>query len=245
MSGRMTLTYDMTFMAIVLSALYEDSTVPAMHRCIPHPVRKHEALYNEYTDYAAAVNIMLTYYKLKDDWEDERKIKSNAFAALIKSAFNKAKSLYPRQALAIETYIAEQKECENLKTESPDIAAGPTGRMLAGIFDYRQDEWSENLRRMGFYLGKYIYIMDAFDDLERDIRKDNYNPFAGVSESPSLENDVRQIEIAYASEAAKAFEALPVLDNADIIRNIIYSGIWSGFNKVCSRRHGTGSEERK
>lgn len=117
--------------------------------------------------------------------------------------------------------------------------------MLAGIFDYRQDEWSGNLRRMGFYLGKYIYIMDAFDDLERDIRKDNYNPFAGVSESPSLEDDVRQIEIAYASEAAKAFEALPVLDNADIIRNIIYSGIWSGFNKVCSRRHGTGSEERK
>lgn len=245
LSGRMTLTYDMTFMAIVLSALYEDSTVPAMHRCIPHPVRKHEALYNEYTDYAAAVNIMLTYYKLKDDWEDERKIKSNAFAALIKSAFNKAKSLYPRQARAIETYIAEQKECENLKTESPDIAAGPTGRMLAQIFDYRQDEWSENLRRMGFYLGKYIYIMDAFDDLERDIRKDNYNPFAVVSESPSLEDDVRQIEIAYASEAAKAFEALPVLDNADIIRNIIYSGIWSGFNKVCSRRHGTGSEERK
>ena len=88
LSGRMTLTYDMTFMAIVLSALYEDSTVPAMHRCIPHPVRKHEALYNEYTDYAAAVNIMLTYYKLKDDWEDERKIKSNAFATLIKSAFN-------------------------------------------------------------------------------------------------------------------------------------------------------------
>ena len=84
-----------------------------------------------------------------------------------------------------------------------------------------------------------------FDEGKSDIRKDNYNPFAGVSESLSLEDDVRQIEIAYASEAAKAFEALPVLDNADIIRNIIYSGIWSGFNKVCSRRHGTGSEERK
>lgn len=243
--GQMTLTYDMTFTAIILSALYEDATAPVMHRCIPHPVKKHEALYNEYTDYAAAVNIMLTYYKLKDDWEDERKLKSNAYAGIIRKAFNKASKRYPRQAEAIRTYISEQRQCEMSHESSPDAAAGPTGRMLAEIFDYRQDEWSAGLRRMGFHLGKYIYLMDAFDDIERDIRKDNYNPLVKDSQDAGFEENVRSMAVAYAAEAARAFESLPVLDNADIIRNIIYSGIWSGFNKVCDRRREAGSEERK
>lgn len=238
--GQMTLTYDMTFLAILLSSLYEDRTAAVLHRCVPHPVKKHEAIYNEYTDYAAAVNVMLSYYKLRDDWQDERSIKANMFSSIIKSAFNKAKGLYPRQAGAIEEYIKAQKHCENSGVTSPDEAAAPTGEMLASVFDFKQDEWQDNLRRMGFFLGKFIYIMDAFDDVKKDIKKNNYNPLIQYADEENFHSRVKEMLVMLAAESSKAFEALPVLDNADILRNIIYSGIWCRYNAICS-----GQKENK
>lgn len=89
-SGQMTLTYDMTFLGVLLSALYEDETESVRRRCIPHPIKPHEEISNVYTDYAAAMNVLLTYYKLKDDWEDERSVKSNAFAGVLKKAYKRA-----------------------------------------------------------------------------------------------------------------------------------------------------------
>ena len=68
--GQATLTYDMTFLAILLTGLYEDKTVREEHYCIAHPGRKHVCLRNEFTRYAADMNILLTYYNLLDDWED-------------------------------------------------------------------------------------------------------------------------------------------------------------------------------
>ena len=234
MFGQITLTYDMTFLAILLSSLYEAPEEVKMHRCVPHPMKRHEAIYNEYTDYAAAVNVMLTYYKLKDDWQDERSFKANAFSSVIRKAFNKAKALYPRQAGSIKQYIIQQKECENRGEKSPDAAANPTGVMLADIFDYKCDQWQDNLHRMGFFLGKFIYIMDAFDDVKRDIKKNNYNTLIPYSTKEDFNQIVKEMLVTLAAESSKAFEALPVLDNADILRNIIYSGIWCKYNALSS-----------
>lgn len=242
LTGRMTLTYDMTFLALLLSSLYEDGVKPCMRRCVPHPVRPHEEICNEYTDYAAAVNVMLSYYKLRDDWEDEKSLKGKAFSELLEQAYRKAVRRFPRQAAAIRRYIARQHRCEAARESSADTAAAPTGEMLAAIFDMKGDMWRGELRRMGFFLGKFIYIMDAFDDLERDIKHDNYNPLRGRFNVKSaqgreeLERECREMLMMLAAQSALAFEALPILDNADILRNILYSGIWSKFNLACLRR---------
>lgn len=242
LTGRMTLTYDMTFLALLLGSLYEDRTKPIMKRCVPHPVKPHEEICNEYTDYAAAMNVMLSYYKLKDDWEDEKSVKGAAFAGILKRAYKKAARRYPAQARAIRRYIKNQHRCEESCEKSADTAACPTGEMLADIFDMKGGVWQRDLRRMGFFLGKFIYIMDAFDDLEEDIRHNNYNPlrisYTGrtAEERRAFDRECREMLTMFAAQSSMAFEALPVLDNADILRNILYSGIWSKFNRVCLRR---------
>ena len=93
--GQITLNYDMTFLAILLSGLYEDDTKTVMRHCVIHHVKKHGEISNEYTDYAAAMNILLSYYKLKDNWDDDRSLKSNICAGLLKKAFKKAASKFP------------------------------------------------------------------------------------------------------------------------------------------------------
>ena len=110
--GQITLNYDMTFLAILLSGLYEDDTKTVMRHCVIHHVKKHGEISNEYTDYAAAMNILLSYYKLKDNWDDDRSLKSNICAGLLKKAFKKAASKFPKQAGIIEDYISGQSECE-------------------------------------------------------------------------------------------------------------------------------------
>lgn len=230
--ARMTLSYDMTFLAVFLSSLYEEHTEPFMERCIPHPFNKHETIVNEYTDYAAAMNVMLSYYKMKDDWEDERSIKSRILAVLLKKAYKKASSDYPKQAKAVETYIKEQHECEQEKDTSVDAAANPTGRMLGVLFAMRNDEWQQDTERMGFFLGKFIYIMDAFDDVDKDIKKGSFNPLVIFRNDSDFKERCEQMLVMVAAETAKAFERMPILDNADILRNIIYSGMWSRFNEI-------------
>lgn len=242
LTGRMTLTYDMAFLALLLSSLYEDGTKPVKRRCIPHPVSKHEEIRNEYTDYAAAVNVMLSYYKMKDDWEDDESVRGAAFAALLRRAYRKASRRYPRQARAISRYIKKQHKCEKSGESSVDVAANPTGEMLASIFNMKNDMWQYDLKRMGFFLGKFIYIMDAFDDLEKDIRHGNYNALKSRYDAGStgarkkFDSECRDMLMMLAAQSSMAFEALPILDNADILRNILYSGIWSRFNGVCARR---------
>lgn len=235
--GQVTLTYDMTFLAVLLSSLYEDQTPAQKHRCAPHPLKKHDAIYNEFTDYAAAMNILLTYYKLKDDWEDERSYKSNAMAMALKNAWKKATREFPDQAFEIERYIQNQREYEKNQSQDIDVVASATGEMLGNLMKKREDEWQNGLYRIGYFLGKYIYVMDAYDDLLEDIENNNYNPLKQYKDNPELEDICRNMLILLATECSKAFEVLPILDNADILRNILYSGIWSRFNRINQEKH--------
>ena len=229
--GQATLSYDMTFVAIVLSSLYEDDTKPKKARCVAHFAIPHKELVNQYTDYAAAMNVLLTYYKLKDDWEDDKSIKSNAFASLLKRAFKKAVKKYPRQAAVIQQCIKEQTELEVKNIYDLDEISAPTGKMLQEIFDMKEDEWQKPLRKLGLFLGKYIYILDAYVDLPKDIKKNNFNPLITMKDNPDFSDRCEDLLVMLAAEAAKAFEMLPILENEDIIRNILYAGIWSKFKK--------------
>ena len=228
-TGQMTLSYDMTFLAILLSSLYEDETEMVKKRCVPHPINRHCAIINEYTDYAAAMNVLLTYYKLKDDWHDDKSVKANALAGLLTSAFKKAKKMYPRQAQIIKEAIDRQNVFESSGVATIDEAANPTGELLAAVFVMKQDEWQNYLSRMGFFLGKYIYIMDAYDDLEKDIKKKRYNPLISIRNEENFVERCKDMLTLLAAESSRAFESMPILDNEDILRNILYAGIWNKF----------------
>ncbi len=232
-SGQMTLSYDMTFLAILLSSLYEDDSQPVKRRCMPHPVKAHNAISNEYTDYAASMNVLLTFYKMKDDWEDERSVKGAAFMNILRHAAGKAGKLYPAQKAAIAQYIEEQKALEQSNEPDVEKAANPTGRMLAEIFCFRQDEWRQYMQIMGYNIGKFIYITDAFDDIDKDIKKHNYNPFSQRSEE--LNEKVKGMLTLLAADFSRAFERLPIIENSDILRNILYSGVWNGYNAIVDR----------
>lgn len=233
--GQCTLTYDMTFVTLLLTSLYEEKSVHCKERCVVHPAARHDAYYNRFSDYGADMNMLLTYYKLLDDWDDERDFKALVMAGLLKRRCRRAVMENPRQAKAIKNYIVENKACEEANEKDFDKVAGCTGRMMAELLCYREDEWSEYLRQLGFYLGKFIYLMDAYDDLDKDEKDGNYNPLrqfvkAGMSRE-QIDARAYDMLMMMGAGAAAGFEKLPILENVDILRNILYSGIWGRYNE--------------
>ena len=234
--GQMTLSYDMTFLVILLTSLYESDTVREQNRCVIHPIKKHNTLCNEVTEYVADMNIALTYHHLLDDWQDDKSVLGLTGARLLKKSYKKISKKYPRQCEKISESLSKLQECEKNNEINIDIVSRPFGELMAELFVYRNDMWEESLRKIGFFLGKYIYILDAYDDIEKDIEKGSYNPLKHLYKTETFELDCHNMLTMMIAECSNEFEKLPCLWDIDILRNILYEGVWTKFNKIKNER---------
>lgn len=234
--GQMTLSYDMTFLAFLLTGLYEPETEAGVKRCLAHPLQRRAYRRNRYYDYAADVNVILTYYKCLDDWQDEHKLSGLLYAGFLKSRMKRLKKLYGRKVAKTGKLLLELQKAEKECVSDIDKTAGFFGEIMAEWFTYREDEWTDTLRRMGFFFGKFIYLMDAYEDVEEDLEKGRYNPFAGLYKKESFEQDCRMILKMMMAETGRAFERLPILEDAELLRNILYAGVWTRYGQVRQRR---------
>ena len=139
---------------------------------------------------------------------------------------------------AVEAYMRKLNMLESKRETNLDAIAGLTGEMLGEIFSWKDDIWAEELHCLGFYMGKFIYLMDAYEDLEKDLRKKEYNPFEAMVKNNPKDFDTlsKLILTSMMSECSKSFERLPILRHASIIRNILYPGVWSKYEYVQAKK---------
>lgn len=242
-SGQMTLTYDMTFAVIFLTSLYECTVEKEMHRCKVHPVKKQAMLRSEMTKYAADMNVLLAYYHLEDDWSDEKKMSGLFGKGILKGKAEKIIGSYPRQSRVIAEKLKELSALERENCMDLDKVAGCFGSLMAELFVYKKDVWEERLRDIGFYLGKYIYLMDAYDDLEKDLKEGCYNPLGEMYKKEDYEERMQDILCMMIAECSARFEKLPCLVDVDILRNILYDGVWNRYRAIQKKR--TEGKEQK
>ncbi len=234
--GQATLSYDMTFLLILLSGLYEPETICGESRCIMHPGKKHMYRCNELTEYVADMNMLLTEYKCMDDWKDEGKRFRRMLAGILERRTGESRRKYARKLEQIASAMEELSRREEQGETDLDRMAGGFGCVMAQVVSVRQDEWEAGLQRFGFYLGKFVYLMDAYEDIEEDLKKGRYNPLKERYGNPGFEEDCRDILTMMMSACCREFEQLPILDNVEILRNILYSGVWSRYEAVRSAR---------
>lgn len=240
--GQMTLSYDMTFVIMLLTGLYEPEETEGSCKCAAHPFEKHRMKINEFTEYAADMNLLLSYYKCKDDWEDDKKYSRRFYAMLLEKGYRKLERKYGGKIRRIEKLMGQLGKEEKAECRDIDKMSRLFGEVMAEILVCREDIWRENLYRLGLYLGKFIYLCDAYEDIEKDLKSGSYNPLAGIYESPDFEEECRGILTMMMAECSREFEKLPILENIEILRNIIYSGVWYRYERV---RVGRKSEEKE
>ncbi len=224
---RFGLSYDMTFLAILLSSLEQNELILKQEPCIAHPITRRPVILEDAgIRYSADMSVLLTYYKLKDDWNDEKSLKS--FARLwYYFPMKRVQKKYPNQAKAIRENLEKLGKLEQENCKNPDQVADCFGKLTESLFDRNGNNLA--LKMVGYHIGRFIYFADAYTDLEHDQKKKNYNPFLARSESQVQKEDLKK-EIVPAltytlSEIANAYELLSIHKNKELLDNIIYLGL--------------------
>ena len=234
---RLALNYDMTFLILVLSSLYEPEERQDAARCAVHPVKPQDLWQTPFSAYAADLTIALTYHKLRDDWLDDGDRLKKSLTDRLQGAYDKVKARLPRQCALIETELEALLALEKASEPIPDKCAAAFGRLMAGLFVEREDHWSPVLWDMGFFLGQFIYLQDAAVDLAKDAKKGRYNPLLrlhGGQVKPLAEFEPMLLMVA--GQCAAAFDRLPLVQDAGLLKNILYEGIWTRYHEARARQ---------
>lgn len=236
--SKVTLTYDMTFLCLLLSSINLDRESTFKKFC-PYKFRKVNILgENKYIEYAADMNIILSNRKLIDNYKDDKSYISLLLSKLINT--NKITDEAKNKIEEIDEYLLNTLKLEHEKTDNLDAISHNFAKICEGIFDIYGN--SPALKVLGYNIGKWIYIIDAFDDIEKDIKKNNYNPLLYRFKYDKTEDVkgfkeriISNIEftlIRCLSEASNAYELIDIKKNKEILDNIIYLGLDIQTNKV-------------
>lgn len=224
-SCRFLLTYDMSFLAMLLASVYDMPESSADNRCILHPIKSHNEIYTESSNYAADMNVILAYYKLLDDWHDDKNLAALAASTVFKGKCENIHKRYPRQHKAITGCLSELSELEKAGEVNPDLPANCFGKLMGELFVIDdKDSLAQSLRLFGHTLGRFIYIIDAATDLRDDLKKERYNPLVGIPSD--IINEMLQV---MGGDFMRAFQQLPIESDRDLMGNILCAGIWCKY----------------
>lgn len=230
--SRLGLSYDMAFLALLLMSLYEPEETGGEKACLMHPVRRRPWVDNRYIQYAADMNVVLSYYNCLDDWQDDGKVSARLLAQQFGKHVPEIEARYPRQCRAIRDCIRRLSELEKENCPNPDEPASCFGRLMGQLLIYEEDLWAPTLGQMGFYLGRFIYLLDAALDYEKDEKKRKYNPYLAMGTGKDWPRWEEYLVLTMA-RCTENFEKLPLVQDKPLLDNILYSGVW-----VNKRRKG-------
>ena len=236
--ARLSLTYDMSFLVLLLASLYEPEEQGGEDVCIAHPFKPRAWQSSEITAYAADMNVAMAYLKCLDDWEDDGSLPALAESRLLRVAYEKIQRDYPRQCAVIRESLDALHALERERIEDADAAADSFGRLMAEILVWREDRWSETLRALGHALGRFLYVMDACMDLDGDVLRTRYNPFRRCYGLDNNGQRFRDILKMILGEALTAFDRLPLVQDFGILQNILCAGLWAQFDRKYGEKKG-------
>ena len=234
--SRIGLNYDITFLIVILSAIYKPKTNIFEEVCLVSPFKRKKKLINDITEYAASMNILLTYYKLEDNLLDDKGVKDILAYNLYKSKLKMAHKKYPHKSRIIKEQMKILNQLEKNKEYNIDKVSNTFGELMGEIFAYKKDKYEDDLRRIGFNIGKYIYILDAYEDLNEDYKKGRYNPFMEyINKREELKIRVDRLISISLGLLASSIDRLNLQVNRGIIENIVYSGVYLRYKNILEK----------
>ena len=230
------LNYDFVFLSILARSIHNVCPKLSKKKCNTNCLKSCQVSDSVETDrYCAAALITSAYFKLLDNISDElflKKIVSAVSLPFAKRGYKKAKRLYPALTEAIEQCVIKQRAVENSTVNGIDYAADSTSAALSGIFSglAASEDEQRVLSRLGYLIGRFVYISDAVDDIDDDIKYNRYNPlvnqFAGDTEwKPAAVAFAKEELNATASEIANSYNLLNITLYSEILNNIIFLGL--------------------
>ena len=249
-AARMGLTYDVTFLSVIMhNILGQDVKIEKQH-CLTHRIRAKEmAEVDELTRQLGALNTLLVYYKYTDDINDGDRGRGKRL--WFKEGFQRAKKKYPEIEKIVRDNLAAQGVAEKAGVDSIDRAADASANLLADFSDYVLGEKGTVYTRNLFYaVGKWVYLIDALDDYDKDVRKNAYNPFRLAYKADSREKllageygeEIRFVFHAIFYDIRENLAHVPFRFNRDLSDNILLRGLPAMTKRIMC---GCGADGKK
>ena len=258
MVPRLVLSYDSAFLAIVLDALSSKKEKIEKQHCIVHPLKKKNiCVSNAAVDYAADMMIILAYHKLIDDINDDNSMKARIMKPLFGSAYRELNKKYRKICDIAASELASLSQMEKESCDSIDRISDAFAKIMEAVLSGYEEGVGRGdrlaLKSLGFYLGKWMYLIDAYDDIKENIEDKNYNPllyrFGFEPEKEDAQSFTRRITdrielllFSYLAEMGKAFDLMSIRKNEGIAANIIYMGLRKKTEEVLKK--GKNNDER-
>ena len=230
--ARLSLTYDVTFLSALLHNMTGTDVKIERQNCFEHTIRKRPiAAVDDLTKELGALNTALTYYKFSDDVADGSG--GRVKRAWFKKGVKRAKKQYPQLLSMVEAFVAQQAAVEKKRSSSLDEAAEPTALLMKHLCaHFMKDKTSPAAEELFYAVGKWVYLIDALDDYEKDVRKKRYNPFAlaygGASRAELMQKNGQEIAFLFDTLFYAMREGLAGVQfhfNRDLTDNVILRGI--------------------
>ena len=231
---RLLTNYDCTFLAVLLHNLAGSSPEIRMQGCVLNPVKKKPvAAKSDLMKKAAALTVLLAYYKAGDDVADGGGLKASCVRNSVALSAKKAARLIPEADAVIANRYKELAELEKSGCKSVDMAAEPFARMTEELVCLFAKEITPQLKEFAYGLGKWIYLADALDDVDKDLKTKNYNPFIAAypdvkDKSSFLADNKEELSLIMYSvynSLVRGYDALDVKISEGVMSNIVYLGI--------------------
>lgn len=235
--ARLTLSYDFTFLAILRMAVRENKICMRKSHCSFNPMKKCYDCSESSVDiaYTADVSMMTFYYKIKDNINDSRFFKKLLCKMLMPYAnhiFKKAKRNNPVIAEKLGELMDEQARAEK-RGAGVDEAADASAKMLAEMVSTDIESSDDKaLRWLGYYLGRWVYLIDAVDDCEDDIKTGSFNPLKKRYNLPNFKEYCERMLSLTVGEAINNMNKLEFYRFYDIIDNVLNYGTECSAKRV-------------
>lgn len=240
--SRMLLSYDVTFLSVVLLSQKGNKPAFKQGRCPFNLLKKCNYCRCDYDvfSFAAAVTVLMFYYKLRDDICDGVFFKKLLAFIIYPYAFflrKKVLKKYERLDSVIKASMDKQQLCEKENTSSVDVAAHNSADALGKIFSYFSN--SDQLYRLGYLVGRWVYLIDAADDLLRDIKSNSFNVFRNLYSISTVDDvtdtvvdDITGILNMCQGVLAEAYLNLEAGIFSPIIENVIFESFSNTISEV-------------
>ncbi|MBQ9001617.1 MAG: hypothetical protein IJ087_07175 [Eggerthellaceae bacterium] len=235
--SRICVNYDMVLLALLRESLFEHGESVSSSRCMAHPSRKHRFARGKEIDYAADMSVAFAYHKCIDDWNDDGNKAAKACSSALKRSYSRVKGAHSAACSVLERELCEIRSAEQMLAAGevcedalPDDAMAEAdklakrfGSALAVVFSDGCSQWSGELAAFGAELGRFIYFMDAALDRDEDAQSGSFNPFntCGISAA-----DADALLSNVLGRAVNVFERLPLEQDLNLMRSILYAGVW-------------------
>lgn len=237
------ITNDVNFFNVLFHSVEQVDVEIENKTCFSHPLKKRPILKTTaLTDMLAVSNVLLTYWNVYDDVLDDGGLTKKTALRALKKPYVKAKAILPQMDGMLKTMYEDLQSLEKAGCSSIDKVAhsfAELSRQFAAIV--LGDKTSPNVETLCYNLGKWIYLIDALDDVEKDLKKGSYNAFVScyaitaVNEVAAHLDEIQFVMYASLNRIAQSYNDLNLTKYTCILKNVLYDSIRNKTKQVLAK----------